>query len=288
MKTIKKIVAFAAIAIFAFACKKDVTPPVDDTVLPTPIETEGLTKVQDISNATHTIELYTKSGDFKIGHNALFMRVKNTATQAYESTVNIAVNPMMHMMSKEHSCPISDFTKTASKTSLYDGFVIFQMASNETEYWELTIDYEIAGVNYSATEKVVVNNVAKRRVTTFTGIDSVKYILAFVNPSSPKVGVNDMQAMLYKMDNMTTFSPVNGYKVKIDPRMPSMGNHGSPNNVDLVQTDVDGLYNGKLSLTMTGYWKINLQVSDASNELQKGEEITETVTESSIFFEVEF
>jgi hypothetical protein len=288
MKTIKKIVAFAAIAILVFSCKKEVTPPVDNTVLPTTIETEGLTKVQDISNATHTIELYTKSGDFKIGHNALFMRLKNTATQAYESTANIAVKPMMHMTSMNHSCPVSDFTKTATKTSLYDGFVIFQMASNETEYWELTINYEIAGVNYTATKKVTVNNVEKRRVTTFTGTDAVKYVLALVNPSSPKVGINDMQTILYKMDNMTSFSPVNGYKVKIDPRMPSMGNHGSPNNVDLVQTDNVGTYNGKLSLTMTGYWKINLQVLDASNDVQKGEEITTSVTESSIFFEVEF
>lgn len=288
MKTIKKIVAFTAIAILAFSCKKEnPTPPVD-TVSPTPIETEGLTKVQDISNDTHTIELFTKSGDFKIGHNALFVRVKNNTSQAHENTVNIVVNPMMHMTAMQHSCPVSSFTKTANKTSLYDGFVIFQMASNATEYWELTIDYEIAGVNYTATEKVVVSNVEKRRVTTFTGTDSVKYILAFVNPSSPKVGINDMQAMLYKMENMTSFSPVNGFHVKIDPRMPSMGNHGSPNNVDLIQTDNVGMYNGKLSLTMTGYWKINLQVLDANHDVLKGEEITSSVTESSIFFEVEF
>jgi hypothetical protein len=67
-----------------------------------------------------------------------------------------------------------------------------------------------------------------------------------------------------------------------------MGNHGSPNNVDLTQSASTGLYNGKLSLTMTGYWKINLQLLNSENTVLKGEEVTETNPESSLYFEVEF
>ena len=70
--------------------------------------------------------------------------------------------------------------------------------------------------------------------------------------------------------------------------MPSMGNHSTPNNVNATQAAAGGFYNGKLSLTMTGYWKINLQLLNASNEVLKGEAITETTTESSIYFEIEF
>jgi hypothetical protein len=70
--------------------------------------------------------------------------------------------------------------------------------------------------------------------------------------------------------------------------MPSMGNHGSPNNVDLTQSTSDEFYHGKLSLTMTGYWKINLQLVNASNDVLKGETVTESNEASSIFFEVEF
>ena len=89
------------------------------------------------------------------------------------------------------------------------------------------------------------------------------------------------------MENMMNFPRVNNYTVNTDPRMPSMGNHGSPNNVNLTQS-TDLLYNGKLSLTMTGYWKINLQLLNSANEVLKGEEITDTTTASSIYFEVEF
>ena len=90
------------------------------------------------------------------------------------------------------------------------------------------------------------------------------------------------------MENMMSFPVVNDLKVKIDPRMPSMGNHGSPNNVNLSQSASDKLYYGKLSLTMTGYWKINLQLLNESNVILKGETITDLVPASSIYFEIEF
>ena len=120
------------------------------------------------------------------------------------------------------------------------------------------------------------------------GTDNVKYVVAMIDPKSPKVAVNDMTVGVWKMQDMMTFPVVDGYTVKIDPRMPSMGNHSSPNNIHATQMLAGGLYNGKLSLTMTGYWKINLQLANAEGTILKGEEITETVTASSIFFEIEF
>jgi hypothetical protein len=84
-----------------------------------------------------------------------------------------------------------------------------------------------------------------------------------------------------------SFPVVDDYTIKIDPRMPSMGNHTSPNNVDLTQGS-DDLYHGKLSLTMTGYWKINLQLMNSQDEVLKGETITEETPASSIYLEIEF
>ena len=70
--------------------------------------------------------------------------------------------------------------------------------------------------------------------------------------------------------------------------MPSMGNHGSPNNVDAIQQTAGGLYTGKMALTMTGYWKINLQLVAPDGTVVKGENITDSVTESSLYFDFEF
>jgi hypothetical protein len=80
---------------------------------------------------------------------------------------------------------------------------------------------------------------------------------------------------------------VDNYTIQIDPRMPGMGNHGSPNNVHLTQ-GTDKIYRGKLSLTMSGYWKINLQLLDATGAVLKGEPVAGDNESSSLFFEVEF
>lgn len=162
------------------------------------------------------------------------------------------------------------------------------MAQNETEYWDLKIDYNIDGTPFSVTTNIDVPASVKKRVASFTGTDNVKYVVAYIEPYQPKVALNNMTVGIFKMENMMSFPIVNDLKLKIDPRMPSMGNHGSPNNVDLEQSLSNTFYNGKLSLTMTGYWKINLQLLNASNEILKGETITETNESSSLFFEIEF
>lgn len=191
------------------------------------------------------------------------------------------------MATMQHSCPKSEIVKTIGKQTLYNGYIVFQMASHHSEYWELTIDYSVDENDFSVTEVVPVTASDKQRVTSFMGTDNQRYVLCYVEPSSPAVAINDMVVGLFKMENMMDFSIVNNYTIKIDPRMPSMGNHGSPNNVDLTQK-ADGFYHGKLSLTMTGYWKINLQLLNQINEVLKGEEVGENNPSSSLYLEVEF
>lgn len=280
MKTLR-IVSLALLAIFA-SCSSDN----EETV--TVNELDGLTKIQEMTNETHVVELYSATGVLQQGHNAISLRIKNKTTNAYEKNATVSWAPLMHMMSMQHACPYSAVTKTSGKETLYNGYIVFQMAQNDTEYWSLKINYSINGTAYSVDETISVPASAKRRVTSFTGTDGTKYVLALIEPTSPKVAINDIKMGVFKMENMMSFPIVNNYTVKIDPRMPSMGNHGSPNNVNLTQSATDLLYNGKLSLTMTGYWKINLQLLNSANEVLKGEEITDTTTTSSIYFEVEF
>ncbi len=261
----------------------------DDNNSTTPVtsELEGISKIQEIANDTHVIELYNAKGNLEQGYNAISLRIKNKTTNEYEKNATINWKPIMHMTAMMHSCPTSEIVKTASKETLYNGYIVFQMAQNDTEYWDLTIDYTIDNITYTATAVIDVPASAKQRVTSFMGSDNQRYIIAMIEPNTPKVAINNATFGLFKMENMMNFSIVDGYKIKVDPRMPSMGNHGSPNNVDLTQMD-DNLYHGKLSLTMTGYWKINLQLVNTSNEVIKGETITETTQSSSIYLELEF
>lgn len=277
---ILRILVLVIVTIFASCTTKNEIPTVDESI--------GLTKLKEISNATHTIEIYTHMGFLQQGYNELNLRIKDKTTGEYIKNATITWTPVMHMAMMSHSGPHSEVSKTEGTETVYEGYMVFQMAQNTTEYWDLKIDYTINGTSYTITTPLDVPASAKQRVTTFTGSDGAKYILAYADPHHPAVGVNEMAVALFKMQDMMTFPIVNNYKVKIDPRMPSMMNHGSPNNVDLVQSPTDGLYHGKLSLTMTGLWKINLQLLNASDVVLKGETVTDLVPASSLYFEIEF
>ncbi len=281
MKTLKYLALFL-VAIVTFSCSSN-----DNTNPITTDELNGLIKIQELSNPTHIIELYSKNGLLEQGYNAIAMRIKNKNTDNYITDASVSWNPVMHMTSMQHSCPKSEVAKTIGKQTLYNGYIIFQMASHGSEYWELTIDYSVDQNEYSVTETIWVDPSNKQRVTSFIGTDNERYVMALIEPSSPTVALNDMVVGLFKMENRMNFSVVDNYTVKIDPRMPSMGNHGSPNNVDLTQKG-DGFYYGKLSLTMTGYWKINLQLLNELNQVLKGEEVSEENQSSSLYLEVEF
>ena len=262
------------------SCSNNDTPEVN--------ELDGLTKFKEITNTTHTIELYKHMGGLEQGYNEISLRIKDNATNQYIKNASVSWMPVMHMMMMNHSCPKSAVTKVSTDGLVYEGYIVFQMAQNATEYWDLKIDYTINGTTFTATSVIDVPASAKQRVTTFTGSDNVRYIVAYVDPHHPKVGINDMITGVWKMQDMMTFPVVDNYKLKVDPRMPSMGNHSSPNNVDGTQIAAGDLYQGKLSLTMTGYWKLNLQLLNASGTVLKGETITDAVPASSIYFEIEF
>lgn len=275
-----KYTGIMVLVLFVMSCKKDSNT--NNTS-----ETANLTLVKTITNGTHSLNLYTENGKLQVGYNKIFLQLKNTDGSLVDNA-QLNWKPLMHMMGMQHACPYSAIGKVAGKTTLYEGYIVFQMAGNTDEYWELNFDYTIGSTPYSVSTKIEVTAAARRNLESFLGTDNVKYLIALVAPKNPKVAVNDMQAMVFKMQDMLTFPIVDGYTVKIDPRMPGMGNHGSPNNVNLTQSGADKMYYGKLSLTMTGYWKINLQLANTAGTVVKGEEITSSNESSTIYFEVEF
>ena len=250
-------------------------------------ETDSLQLVTSFSNDTHHFTIYTKNGKLQQGYNKIYFQVKDVNNQLVQD-LSASWKPIMHMITKSHAGPFSAIQKVTNSHGLYEGYIVFQMAGNDTEFWDLTIDYAINGNSYSIKHKLNITPFTKRNVVSFKGSDNQSYIIALIQPTTPKVAINEIQALVFKMQDMMTFPVVDNFTIKIDPRMPSMGNHGTPNNVPLTQTAKSSFYQGKLSLTMTGYWKINLQLLNESDTVLKGESITDEIESSSIFFEIEF
>lgn len=285
MKVIKLILTSLILSIGLVSCTSDS----EDAVL----EVDPMASYQ--LNATmegngHIIELYSDNENFITGYNQIMVRIKDQATGTYFSDPKISWIPMMHMKGMAHSSPTSALVLDGDNNTIARGYVVFQMPGNAEEFWEFTFNYELAGSEFEITKTidVLAPKDKRQRVATFMGADENKYVLAMVAPQTPKVAVNDFKALLFKMENITSFSIVEDYKVVLDPRMPSMGNHGSPNNEDLMYDSATKSYLGKLSLTMTGYWKINMVLFNEGDEPIKGEVITDEQEASSLYFEVEF
>lgn len=251
-------------------------------------EIEGLIKVTEISNDEHIIEIYSTQAKLYQGYNELTLRIVDKLTDEFITNATLNWMPVMHMTDKNHSCPKSEISKVAGMKTTYEGFIIFQMAEMMNQGWDLTFNYDVDGNSYTAVGDIDVMMSEKQVVTVFTGTDDVRYILALIEPSDPEVKVNDMFAGLYKMESMMSFPVVKNFSIELDPRMPSMGNHSSPNNEDLVYDASQENYQGKLSLTMTGYWKLNLRLMNENSEVLKGELVTEENESSSLYLEIEF
>ncbi|TBX67059.1 hypothetical protein EZL74_10130 [Flavobacterium silvisoli] len=273
--------AATALLLSLTSCSSSSDSPVVD-------ELANISKFQEMTNDTHVIELYSHLGGLQQGYNEISIRIKDKTTGNYIKNASVTWQPLMHMNMMTHACPYSEVEKVTPSGTLYEGYIVFQMAQNATEYWDLQINYTIDGTDYTAKDVIDVPASTDRRVNSFTGTDGVKYIVAYAEPHHPKVAVNDIIVGIFKMQDMMHFPVADGYSLEIDPRMPSMGNHGSPNNVAATQTAPGELYIGKMSLTMTGYWKINLKLISPEGTVLKGESITDTVTESSLYFDFEF
>ncbi len=282
MKLLKYLLPILLVATI-ISCTKD-----DDDVLLPENEVEDLILIQEISNDTHTVEMYSISGALSQGYNDITIRLKDKTTGDFVEDATFMWNPMMHMTQMSHSCPKSDLLKVSGKETIYNGYIVFQMAENADEGWDLTFNFTVDGEDFTAVGDISVPATDRKEVTVFMGMDDVRYIVALVNPQSPDVMINDVTFGLYKMESMMSFPVVEDYKILLDPRMPSMGNHTSPNNEDLVYNAMSNMYDGKLSLTMTGYWKLNLMLENENNEVLKGEEVTEDNESSSLYLEIEF
>lgn len=284
MKTIKFFLAALILSLTFISCSDNN----DDPIIVSENPLEDFNMLTSFKANNHSVEIYSEQQQFSVGYNELFFRIKDDASDSYITNADVTWKPIMHMTSMMHSCPNSTVSKTKD-ASVYTGYTVFQMPGNADEYWELTIEYTVEGQTYNATERIEVNapTDGKKTVNVFMGSDDTRYVLAMM-PMTPEVAVNDFSAMLFKMENMMSFPAVENFKVHIDPRMPGMGNHSSPNNEDLIFDTSSNTYMGKLSLTMTGYWKINLKVENETGEVLKGEDITEENENSSLFFEIEF
>ena len=229
----------------------------------------------------YNVYVYTKTGGFHTGYNDIYFVSTKKETGNYIKDVTVTSStPLMYMskMNMYHSTPASDKSKIASYDYLAVKrvWVSFLMNTSENGSWTYSYEVNVLGKTGGVEKKdIVVSALPEGQVwlKSFKVGDDT-FFLSLVNPTDWKTGTNEIRAYVSKKSTPITTPyalAAETFTVDIDPRMPDMGNHTSPNNTPLVKQE-DGSYQGTINLTMTGLWRIHLKVKDNEGNVVAGGE----------------
>ena len=237
-------------------------------------------ELSTIVDGQYNVFAYARNASFHTGYNEVFFVATKKKNGNYIKNFDVTgLTPLMLMtkMNMKHSTPVGN--SVASFNDDYQavkrGWVSFVMSSSDGGSWTLGYDVSVLGSNGRVETAVTVNALPDGQVwlKSFKVGDDT-FFLSLVNPTDWKTGTNNIKAYVSKKSNPITTPyalATETFTVDIDPRMPDMGNHTSPNNTSLVKQE-DGSYQGTINLTMTGLWRIHLKVKDSEGNIVAGGE----------------
>ena len=249
----KQILILFVLTLSLAACEKDEDPG------PEKVNLQSVVKAG--SEAGHfTMELLAKETLFQ-GYNKLYLDIRKNSGNSRITQASVSLLPLMHMTTMTHAAPFENPKNTANDDGYFEGAVVFIMPSNPDEGWTLEVAIDAGGQKDTVIFTIpVVNSLEEAREFNVVSESAGKtYFISLTEPSKPKVGLNDIEFTIHYRENMMSFPAAEDLSVTIEPEMPSM-NHGSPNNVNPVHTG-NGHYKGKVNFTMTGWWRVNIEVS---------------------------
>jgi hypothetical protein len=202
-----------------------------------------------------TIVLYSDKNPF-VGFNKLFLKVTDDASGNIVTNAIVTIMPLLNTGTTNYSAPFENPSGTSAADGKFSGAVVFIMPSSSGSW---TIEVSITNLqNNSNTNVSFPVNVTEPLypVVKQKTIQGTTYYVSMIEPSLPRVGINDMVIKVNRMESVTNYPNDSTYTFDMYPWMTSMG-HGSPNNISPVYTG-NGYYTGKVNFTMTGDWRINL------------------------------
>ena len=236
-------------------------------------------ELSTVVDGQYNVFAYSKTGKFHTGYNEIFFVATKKKNGNYIKNYDIdGLTPLMLMvkMNMKHSTPVGGKAESFNNDYLAvkRAWVSFVMNTSEAGSWTLGYHASVLGANggIEATDITVDELPAGQQWLKSFKVGNDTYYLSLVNPTDWITGKNVITAYVSKKNTPAT-TPYGlaeeQFTIEIDPRMPDMGNHTSPDNVALTKQS-DGSYQGTVNLTMTGRWRIHLAVKDAQGNVVAG------------------
>jgi hypothetical protein len=251
-------------------------------------------ELSTVVDGQYNVFAYSKTGTFHTGYNEIFFvatKKKNGNYIKNYDITGIAPQMLMVKMNMKHSTPVGGSAESfdENRLAVKRTWVSFVMNSSEAGSWTLGYSASVLGSTggiEAADITVAELPEGQQWLKSFKAADDT-YYLSLVNPADWSTGKNTVTAYVSKKNTPAT-TPYSlaqeQLTIEIDPRMPDMGNHTSPDNVALTR-QTDGSYQGHVNLTMTGRWRIHLTIRDAAgNVVAGGDDLADGY--SSLYWEV--
>lgn len=284
MKPIAICAAIFCLALSACTKKKTDYQAEIAKVVPEYIEFKEATSIE---SGAYRISIEALNGKFYKGYNELRIKVSDKQSK---QEVKVSAVTFLPIITKadgtKASGPHRYQPNYLASEHYFSGYAVFTDESGANGEWDLYLSFDVASTSYRVQKRVQVEKQANKNLNmvSFKAKDGADYIIALVSPQKPKVAENALVAGIYRYNpplgapsgefpdpGQFSYAEVGGYTLQLDPRMPepSMGNHSSLNNKDLVQKD-DGFYHGVVNYTMTGNWTLNLIMLNQQGQILKG------------------
>ena len=251
-------------------------------------------QLSTVMDDKYKVFAYSRTGKFNVGYNELYFVVTKKKNGNYVKNYEIVdLSPVMLMvkMNMKHSTPVSGPAESFndSYAAVKRAWVSFIMSSGESGSWTLGYNVNVLDTKGSVQDADITVDplpAGQDWVKSFKQGNETYYI-SIVNPTDLKTGANTLKAYVSRKSTPATTPYAiasESFRVEIDPRMPDMGNHTSPDNTPLTK-QADGSYQGTVNLTMTGLWRIHFTVRDhQGNIVAGGDELKDGY--SSLFWDV--
>lgn len=239
-----------------------------DTPTTPQISSSPYLKIGEATTAGTTVELFAADSLIS-GYNKLYIKLTTVATNAIVRDAHLELTPIMDMGSMIHSCPVEQSENAQITGDYFECASVFTMPSVSGGQWKIKIDLHNHVTDKEGSVEIPVQVKEAHCCKVLNGSDGNSYVVTISNFKSFKVGMNDIDITVHRRDNSMSYPVVDNLTLQMTPDMPSMG-HGSPNNVHPSYT-ANGHYKGKVNFTMTGEWRITVQLNANNTLLGKPE-----------------
>ncbi|WP_312696151.1 hypothetical protein [Sphingobacterium mizutaii] len=306
----QKIIVIISLCLLFISCTKEKTDYEAEIGTEQPGQLE-FKEAYSFEKNGFKVSVQALNGTLTKGYNELRLKVYNKENNAEINTATLGFLPILNdAQGNQVSCPHRYQLVYNSAEKFYAAYAVFTELSSSENKWDLYLRLKVGNQEVLIKEPIMVKEQTNKNLNmvSFFGNDDEQYFIALLGPRAPKVAENNLQAGIYKYNKPSTpangtfpdpsqftYSEVKGFTLKLDPRMPepSMGNHSSPNNKDLVQGD-DGFYHGVVNYTMTGNWTLNFIFMNQNGKILKGTEVPKDFTpgvegkKSELFIDILF